>query len=241
MRWVSRGVVECVYVFVVVKWGGGWVGGGGGWVSRGGVESGWVGGGRPGSGRIQARLRRMGASLTLPRRHRGCTHASCPARPARAGLQTTGAWLVFSQVRVWGLQVCCPCCGCQAVKAQPPLASLPGLQPLRHATPPQPRIPLRRRCLGCAAQGFVVAASARTATVCCACHLAPAARQLLDSRPAAAALLQGTDPGLLCEAYALGLQILVSSLPAWEFGSYAECMNEQEVSEPGQAVGHTSR
>lgn len=68
-------------------WGGGWVGGGGGWVSRGGVESGWVGGGRPGSGRIQARLRRMGASLTLPRRHRGlhpCLLPStpCPCRPA---------------------------------------------------------------------------------------------------------------------------------------------------------------
>lgn len=60
-------------------------------------------------------------------------------------------------------------------------------------------------------QGFVVAASARTATLCCACHLAPATRKLLASRPAAAALLGGTDPGLLCEAYALGLQILVSA------------------------------
>ncbi|KAL4434608.1 hypothetical protein ABPG77_002731 [Micractinium sp. CCAP 211/92] len=71
-------------------------------------------------------------------------------------------------------------------------------------------------------QGFVVAASARTATLCCACHLAPATRELLSTRPAAAALLRGTDPGLLCEAYALGLQILVGYAATTAVGLFAE-------------------
>lgn len=188
---------------------------------------------------------------------------------AHAGLQTTGAWLVFSQVRslsctqplnarvnitkqqcgsvaplrlaecwgwiMWSARACrrlarlvswldVPNCmrvlrsplPARPAAEQPLPLVLPALLPHAmpcHADAAKPCHLLLPRRRG--SQGFVVAASARTATLCCACHLAPATRELLSTRPAAAALLRGTDPGLLCEAYALGLQILVSTVPPW--------------------------